>query len=85
LVDWLIALNSYLVIGASGMLGRYLVRYLLNRNAHVRVLVRPSSDVAFLADEAVQIVTGDAGDSKAISKQLSAVVCKQWNEVNDDE
>jgi uncharacterized protein YbjT (DUF2867 family) len=51
------------------MLGRYLVRYLLNRNAQVRVLVRPSGDAAFLADEAVQIVAGDAGDGKAVSKQ----------------
>jgi uncharacterized protein YbjT (DUF2867 family) len=51
------------------MLGRYLVRYLLNRNAQVRVLVLLSSDAAFLDDGALQIVAGDAGDGKAVCKQ----------------
>lgn len=66
-------MDSYLVTGASGMLGRHLVRYLLDLNALVRVLVRPSSDVAFLDGQTVQIVTGEAGDSKAIGEAMAGV------------
>lgn len=68
-------MNLFLVTGASGMLGRYLVRYLLDQNNHVRVFVRPSSDVAFLDGEAVEIVTGEAEDSKAIEKAMVGVGC----------
>lgn len=55
------------------MLGRQLVRYLLDQNAHVRVLVRPSSDIAFLDGQAVQIVTGEAWDSNTVHSAMAGV------------
>jgi nucleoside-diphosphate-sugar epimerase len=71
-------LDIYLVTGASGMLGRHVVRHLLDRNALVRVLVRPSSDVAFLDDQRVQIVAGETGDSKAIAAARFAPVSRRF-------
>jgi nucleoside-diphosphate-sugar epimerase len=65
--------DSYLVTGASGMLGRHLVYHLLEQNVRVRVLVRPSSDAAFLEGRAVQIVTGEAGDSNAVRRAVEGV------------
>jgi len=66
-------LNIYLITGVSGMLGRHLVHHLLNRNIPVRVLVRPSSDVAFLDGKAVEIVTGETTDSNAIAAAMTGI------------
>lgn len=63
----------YLVTGASGMLGRHLVQHLLNQHVRVRVLVRPSSDIAFLNGQAVEIVTGETTDSNAIETAMAGV------------
>lgn len=63
----------YLITGASGMLGRHLVQHLLNQSVRVRVLVRPSSDIAFLNGQAVEIVTGETTDSNAIETAMAGV------------
>jgi nucleoside-diphosphate-sugar epimerase len=55
------------------MLGRYLVRHLLEQNIQVRVLVRPSSEIGFLSGQGVQIVSGEPEDSKAIQQAVAGV------------
>jgi nucleoside-diphosphate-sugar epimerase len=55
------------------MLGRHLVLHLLNQNVRVRVLVRPSSNVAYLAGTAVEIVTGEADDGKTIAQAAAGI------------
>lgn len=66
-------MNGCLVTGASGMLGRHLVLHLLNQNIRVRVLVRPSSDIAFLNGTAVEIVAGEADDGNAIEQAVAGM------------
>jgi nucleoside-diphosphate-sugar epimerase len=66
-------LNSCLVTGASGMLGRHLVNHLLAQKAQVRVLVRPSSDITFSEGQTVEIVTGETTDSKAIADAMVGI------------
>jgi dihydroflavonol-4-reductase len=48
-----------LVTGATGFLGRHLVESLLGRGDDVRILVRPSSDVAPAHDRGAEVVEGD--------------------------
>ncbi|MCA8998465.1 MAG: SDR family NAD(P)-dependent oxidoreductase [Planctomycetaceae bacterium] len=69
-----------LVTGATGFLGQRLVRSLLEKGAHVRCLVRQSSNVATLTDlqsqnptGQLEIVTGDLGDSKSLVASLEGI------------
>ena len=56
-----------LVTGATGYLGRRLVPFLTERGEAVRVLARPTSDVAFLeALPGVEIVHGDITDAASL-------------------
>ena len=56
-----------LVTGASGFLGRALVRELLAGGHRVRALVREGSDASVL-DRAVEVVRGDATDPVALRR-----------------
>jgi len=63
-----------LVTGATGYIGGRLVRELLQHGYRVRVLVRhPERLTSYPWFSQVQIVEGDAGDSKAIAKALEDV------------
>jgi uncharacterized protein YbjT (DUF2867 family) len=67
---------SILVAGATGDLGRRIVRELLARDAGVRVLTRPGSSAAadlFADDPRVDVVEATYVDPVAISTQLTGV------------
>lgn len=58
-------MERVLVTGATGFIGRHLVRELLNRGAHVRVLARDGSKAARLFGNHVEVVEGDLRDRHA--------------------
>lgn len=62
-----------LVTGASGFLGGALARELTERDATVRVLVRPTSDLRRLGDAEVEVVTGDLGDEASLTRALEGI------------
>ncbi|WP_459545018.1 NAD-dependent epimerase/dehydratase family protein [Nocardia sp. X0981] len=59
-----------LVIGASGFLGSHLTRLLVADGAHVRALVRPTSDLRAIADLPVEIRYGDLFDDTALREAM---------------
>ncbi len=61
-----------LVTGASGFLGRELVRRLCERNSSVRVLVRRDAS-EWLHDERIQIVVGNLGDPEIVEHAVAGV------------
>jgi dihydroflavonol-4-reductase len=60
-----------LVTGATGFLGRHLVRELVEEGAAVRCLVRPTSDTAALLELGAELVTGDVLDEQAVRRAAS--------------
>lgn len=56
------------VTGASGMLGAYLCRALLQEGAHVVGVVRNPDKAAFLADEGVEFRKADLADRDALTR-----------------
>jgi len=65
------ASNLNLVTGATGLLGSHIAHALRQRGEPVRVLVRPSSDLAFLRTLDVEIVHGDLLDPASIAKAVA--------------
>jgi dihydroflavonol-4-reductase len=61
---------TYLVTGATGLLGNNLVRLLLAQGQTVRVLVRPQSDLRALAGLPVERFTGDVTDPAAVRQAV---------------
>ena len=61
-----------LVTGATGFIGRCLVRRLLSRGHHVRTLVRRSSMIQDL-DAGAERATGDMTDTASLKKALQGV------------
>ena len=59
------------VTGATGFIGRHLVRYLLARGEQVRCLVRRSSDLSVLPLNQIQTIEADLTDSVAMTKVVS--------------
>jgi uncharacterized protein YbjT (DUF2867 family) len=55
-----------LVTGATGFIGRHLVRRLLADGHQVRILVRQPGKAAALFGGAVEMVTGDVNDSQIL-------------------
>ncbi|HEV8687203.1 MAG TPA: NAD(P)H-binding protein [Gaiellaceae bacterium] len=55
-----------LVCGATGQLGGAVAARLLDRGAHVRVLLRPSADAAPLAQRGAEIARGDFRDPRSL-------------------
>jgi 2-alkyl-3-oxoalkanoate reductase len=58
------------VTGGTGFLGSYLVRDLLAKGEHVRVLARPSARADRLATAGVEIVPGDLRDAESIARAV---------------
>jgi dihydroflavonol-4-reductase len=65
---------SVLVTGASGFLGRPLVRALLDAGRHVVALSRDPAALADLRDERLRIIPGDVRDPASYSPWLAAGV-----------
>jgi dihydroflavonol-4-reductase len=59
---------SVLVTGATGFLGRHLVRLLQERGDRVRALVRPRTDASFLERAGVEVVRGRLLDPEAVRR-----------------
>lgn len=55
---WGMMMQTVFVTGASGFIGGHVVRELTSRAAHVKCLVRPTSNVAALTSENVELVQG---------------------------
>jgi 2-alkyl-3-oxoalkanoate reductase len=55
------------VTGATGLLGSHIVEKLVARGEHVRALVRPTSEVAFLKGLGVELVQSDLHDSASLA------------------
>lgn len=62
---------SYLVTGATGLLGNNVVRLLLARGQAARVLVRAGSDPRALAGLNVEQVIGDVTDPNAVARAVT--------------
>ena len=60
-----------LVTGATGFLGRELVRRLRERGDEVRALVRPGTDERFLREQGVEVVRGAILDAEAVRSGAS--------------
>jgi nucleoside-diphosphate-sugar epimerase len=62
-----------LVTGATGLLGSHIVEKLRAAGRPVRVLVRPTSDTAFLDSLGVEKALGDVTDAAAVAKACQGV------------
>jgi nucleoside-diphosphate-sugar epimerase len=72
------------ITGATGFLGRYIVRHLGSAGHHLRCWYRPSSDRTGLDATAIEWIQGSLGDSDAtvaLVKNVDAVVhsALQWD------
>src|ERR1700676_1818346 len=59
-----------LVTGATGLIGRHLVRSLLRNGTRVRIFVRRQPPAEFMNDPNIEIVLGDLGDSAAVDRAV---------------
>ncbi len=59
------------VTGSTGFLGSHVARVLAEQGAHLRLLVRPTSDLRNIADLKADRVVGDLRDPASIEKALS--------------
>src|SRR6516165_2979084 len=57
--------------GATGLLGSHLAEQLRAGGERVRALVRPTSDVTFLKQLGVELVTGDLRDPTSVRRAVS--------------
>ena len=62
-----------LVVGATGMLGRPVVRRLVEEPCAVRALVRDPKRAGPLLPEACELVTGDLRDARSLERALAGV------------
>jgi len=62
-----------LITGATGFIGRYLVKALKLQDRHIRCFVRRSSDTRFLEELGVELVYGDLLDPLTIPSALKDV------------
>ena len=60
---------KYILTGATGHIGNNLVRYLLNKNQLVKVLVRRENDIS-LAGLACEVVVGDLSDREFLENAI---------------
>jgi len=62
-----------LVTGATGFIGSHLVNRLLERDDEVRALVRPSSDLSYLEERGVELVSGDITDPASLPAAMAGI------------
>ena len=62
-----------LVTGATGLIGRHLVRSLLRNGTRVRIFVRRQPPAEFMNDPNIEIVLGDLGDPAAVDRAVDGV------------
>ena len=62
-----------LVTGATGFIGSHVVDRLLEGDDTVRALVRPSSDVSYLRERSVELVSGDITDPASLPAAVAGV------------
>jgi dihydroflavonol-4-reductase len=62
-----------LVTGATGFIGTNLVHHLIERGDEVRILKRPSTDPALLADLPLDIAEGDVTDLETVARAAYGV------------
>jgi nucleoside-diphosphate-sugar epimerase len=70
-------MHAAFVTGASGFIGKHLVKELVQREVHVKCLVRPTSDVEHLRHEQIEMVRGvvDEPDSyRAAIRRCDTVI-----------
>ncbi len=60
-----------LVTGASGLIGRHLVRRLLQEGNRVRIFVRRQPEPEFMSDGNVEVFLGDLGDPAAVDRAVA--------------
>jgi predicted dehydrogenase/nucleoside-diphosphate-sugar epimerase len=60
-----------LVTGATGLIGRHLVRRLLQEGNHVRIFVRRQPAAEFMNNGNVEILFGDLGDPAAVDRAVN--------------
>jgi predicted dehydrogenase/nucleoside-diphosphate-sugar epimerase len=61
-----------LVTGANGLIGRHLVRRLLQEGNRVRLFVRRQPDAEFMNDGNVDVFLGDLGDPAAVDRAVAS-------------
>jgi len=57
---------AILVTGGTGFIGRLLVQKLVSRGEEIRLLVRPTSELAGLDDKRIQLCPGDVTDGESV-------------------
>ena len=60
-----------LVTGANGLIGRHLVRRLLQEGSRVRLFVRRPPEPEFMNDANVEVFLGDMGDPAAVDRAVA--------------
>jgi predicted dehydrogenase/nucleoside-diphosphate-sugar epimerase len=60
-----------LVTGANGLIGRHLVRRLLQEGKPVRIFVRRQPDAEFRNDSNIEVFLGDLGDPVAVDRAVA--------------
>jgi 2-alkyl-3-oxoalkanoate reductase len=60
-----------LVTGANGLIGRHLVRRLLQEGNRVRIFVRRKPPAEFMKDSNVEVFLGDLGDPTAVNQAVA--------------
>lgn len=62
-----------LVTGGTGFIGSHVVDRLLEGDDTVRALVRPSSDVSYLKEQGVELVSGDITDPTSLPAAVAGI------------
>jgi nucleoside-diphosphate-sugar epimerase len=62
-----------LITGATGLLGSHIAERLVQEGRRVRALVRPGSNLRFLEELGVELVTGDLSDPASLRKAVEGV------------
>ena len=60
-----------LVTGANGLIGRHLVRRLLQEGNRVRIFVRRQPPAEFMNDRNIEVFLGDLGDPSAVDRAVA--------------
>ena len=65
--------KTYLITGATGLVGSHLAEYLAKYGQKVRCFVRPNSDTSFLETLPVELIQGDLTKAVSMDRALTGV------------